>query len=102
MVALAPFPGLSSTFLSLIDDGGTASDANPALRSARGGAGRQTSRGSAAGYEGQAAVRLPGAQPGSANEPGRTADRGLRGGGVAGPASEPERPALEAAQRNWS
>jgi len=38
------------------------------------------------GCEGPAAVRLPGAQPVPADEPGRTADGRLRGGGLAGPA----------------
>jgi hypothetical protein len=101
MVALGRFPR-AFAFLSLVGHGGTASDASPALRPARGGAGRQPGRGGATGCEGQVAVRLPGAQPGSADEPGRTAYGRLRGGGLAGPASEPERPALEAAPRHRS
>src|SRR5215208_3366328 len=102
MLALGGFPALSSTFLSLVRNGRTASDAHPSLRATRGGAGRQAGRGRATGWEGQAAVGLPGAQPGSADEPRRTADRRLRGGGLVGSEPEPERPALEAAQRYWS
>src|SRR5215218_635440 len=100
MVALARFPGLSWTFLSLVGDGGIGGDANPALRPARGGAWRQARRGRATGCQGQAAVLLPGAQPGSADEPRPTAHSCVWAGRITGSASEPERPALEAAQRH--
>src|ERR671939_231109 len=93
-----PFVDLSK----LGRDGRSAGDANPALRQAPGGAGRPAGRGRAPGGQGQGAVRLPRPQPGPADEPGRTAGGRLRGGRLARPASEPERPTFEAAKRDWS